>query len=351
MYEEIWLKVRKSTFFKLGVTVGVSYVLYLLAPFLLPIVLAIALAFLLYPLAKFLSTVQVTRGKVHISRVLSIILSIVCFCALLFMVVSIFVLPLLGQINSLLLNYPELRAGLQGGNVETVIESAGKIKQLPSSMESLVSFSMQWAIGALAVVLRNLVTSSLEIVRSLIGLVIVPFLTFYFLKDWKELRTMVIEFFNPEVQEKVADCLDEIGRTLSAYATGLGKLSLLSAIVISCGTAALGVGYPMVLGFWALLAETVPVVGPLMGAIPAIFLAYGVSVDTAVYTAIFYVVYYQLDANVIMPKIMGDKVQLKPVVIIICLLIGAKLFGIIGMIFAIPVAAVYRVLYDKLWHA
>lgn len=71
----------------------------------------------------------------------------------------------------------------------------------------------------------------------------------------------------------------------------------------------------------------------------------------AFHVAVFYAVYYQLDANYILPKIMGKKIDLHPVLVIGSLLIGAKLFGIFGMIFAVPVAAVYRVLYKELWHA
>ena len=106
-----------------------------------------------------------------------------------------------------------------------------------------------------------------------------------------------------------------------------------------------------VLGFWAILAETVPVVGPIMGAVPAIFIAYGQSPEAALHVAIFYAVYYQLDANFLMPKIMGQRLDLHPVLVIRSLLVGAKLFGILGMVFAVPVAAVYRVLYKELWHA
>lgn len=67
--------------------------------------------------------------------------------------------------------------------------------------------------------------------------------------------------------------------------------------------------------------------------------------------ALFYLVFYQIDGNILMPRIMGSKIDLHPVVLILSLLIGAKLYGILGMLFAVPVAAVYRVLYKELWHS
>lgn len=232
-----------------------------------------------------------------------------------------------------------------------MLKDPSTIPLLPSDFNMLVNGLLNWAMGFVGTVLRNLVQSSLGIVQSLIGLIIVPFLAFYFLKDWRELRLMVINLFNYDAQDKAAEVVDEIGRTMSAYVRGMGKLSLISGFVITIGTAFLGIDFPLVLGFWAILAETVPVVGPLMGAVPAVFIAYGQAPEAAFHVALFYLVYYQLDANFIMPKLMGQKIDLHPVVLIISLLIGAKLFGILGMVFAVPVAAVYRVLYKQLWHA
>jgi len=91
-------------------------------------------------------------------------------------------------------------------------------------------------------------------------------------------------------------------------------------------------------------------VGPIIGAVPAIFIAYGQSSTDAFHVALFYLIFYQIDANFIMPKVMGEQIDLHPVILIISLLIGAKMFGIVGMLFAVPVAAVYRVLYKELWH-
>ncbi|MED9852926.1 MAG: AI-2E family transporter, partial [Succiniclasticum sp.] len=75
-----------------------------------------------------------------------------------------------------------------------------------------------------------------------------------------------------------------------------------------------------------------------------------VSPQVAFYLAFFYIIYYTLDSQVLQPVIMGRKIRLHPVVILLALMIAGKLFGILGMLFAMPVAAVYRVLYDELWH-
>ena len=344
-----WPIIRKSTIFKLSVTAGVSYVIYLLAPVLLPVFLAIFLAFALYPLANIIGKVKVGKGTIHLSRVVAIFLAFMTLGVVLMISIGFIVLPLFGEINQLLVKMPDvLRANKSG--LEEILKDPSTFPVLPSSFSMLLDDIVSWAMGFVSGMARNLLKSSMDVAKNLIGLAIVPFLAFYFVKDWRELRLMLINFFSYDVQPRAAHIIDEIGRTLSAYIQGLGKLSLLAGFCITIGTACLGVDYPYVLGFLALFAETVPMVGPIIGAVPAIFIAYGQSSTDAFHVALFYLIFYQIDANFIMPKIMGKQIDLHPVILIISLLIGAKMFGIVGMLFAVPVAAVYRVLYKELWH-
>lgn len=344
-----WSVIRKNTIFKLSVATIISFVMYKLAAVLLPIFLAIFLAFALYPLANIIGKVKVGQGTIHLSRVVAIILA---FCTLGFVVlisIGFVLLPLFGEINTLLVKMPDVLQANRSG-LEDILKDPKSFPVLPSDFAMLLDDIVSWAMGFVSGMARNLLTSSMDIARNLIGLAIVPFLAFYFVKDWRELRLMLINFFSYEAQPRAAHIIDEIGRTLSAYIQGLGKLSLIAGFCITIGTACLGLEFPYVLGFLALLAETIPVVGPIIGAVPAIFIAYGQSSGDAFHVALFYLIFYQIDANFIMPKVMGKQIDLHPVILIISLLIGAKMFGIVGMLFAVPVAAVYRVLYKELWH-
>ena len=347
-----WNRIRSNTFFKLAVTVGVSYVLYLLAPFLLPILLAIALSFALYPLVNWTSTLTVGRGTIHFSRVIAIIVVLFSFVGFVFMLISLLLFPLFEQINELLPQLPQLtqNTGSFAEGVDNWFVDKSKLPVFPSNYEMLTEKLLGWAMGAVGTLARNLLKSSLDIAASLVGLIIVPFLSFYFLKDWRELKSIIVDLFNYKDQDKVLNLFNEMGDVLSSYVNGMGKLCCISWFCVTSVLLYLDVHYALVFGFVALLAELVPVVGPLFGAVPAVFVAYGQSPSLAYATAFFYVVYYQLDANFIMPKIMGQKINLHPVVLIISILLGAKLFGILGMMFAVPVAAVYKVLYKHLWH-
>ena len=103
-----WPQIRKSTFFKLGVVTAISYVLYLMAGFLLPLLLAVGLAFALYPLVNAIAQVRMAHGMIKLSRVVAIILALMAFCIFIFMIIGFIILPLFGQMNEFLQKLPAL---------------------------------------------------------------------------------------------------------------------------------------------------------------------------------------------------------------------------------------------------
>ena len=304
-----WPIIRKSTSFKLLVTALISFIMYKLAAVLLPIILAIFLAFALYPVVNVITKISVGQGTIHPSRVFAIVLALIGFCVMLVIAVGLLVLPLFGQINELLVKMPKVLVHAKAANLDLIL-SQGGIPQLPSNFSMLLEDLLSWAMGFVSDLLRKLLASSMDIVTNLIGLIVVPFMSFYFIRDWRQLRAMFINLFNYDAQPLAAHVLDKIGHNISAYISGLGKLSLIAGFCITVGTMCLGVQFPLVLGFLALLAETIPLVGPMIGAVPAIFIAYGQSSTDAFHVALFYLIFYQIDSHWIMPEIMGRKIDL-----------------------------------------
>ena len=344
--------VQQHTVVKFLIAFIVSAMLYAMSSFLFPILLAIGLAFALYPLSRAFVRLQLGKTGMHPSRVAAIVLAFIASAIFMGIVISFVVLPLFGQINELIVKLPEYSEQMQGESLLRILKdpSAG-VPMLPSNLEGLLNDAINSIMGFLTNVVRNLLNSTVQLVANLVGLIVVPFLAFYFLKDWKVLCNMITDLFTPEARPKASRVMANIGIAISSYVEGLWKLSILSALSVTIVLLILGVPYPLVFGLIALLAETIPVIGPIISAIPAIFVAYtSTTAHTAFVLAIFYIVYYTVDSQVLQPVIMGKKIKLHPVVILLALMIGGKLFGILGMLFAMPVAAVYRVLYDELWH-
>ena len=345
--------IQQHTVIKFLIAFAVSAVLYAMSSFLFPILLAIGVAFALYPLSRTFIRLQLGKTGMHPSRVAAIVLAFIASTIFMVGVVSFVVLPLFGQINELLAKLPEYSEQMQGESLMRLLKdpTAAGAPRLPSSLEGLLNDAINSVMGFLASVIRNLLNSTVQLVANLAGLVVVPFLAFYFLKDWRKLCHMITDVFTPEARPKVSHVMAKIGIAISGYVEGLWKLSLLSALSVTLVLLVLGVPYPLVFGLIALLAETIPVIGPMISAIPAIFVAYtSTSANTALLVALFYIIYYTMDSQMLQPIVMSKKINLHPVVILLALLIGGKLFGILGMLFAVPVAAVYRVLYDELWH-
>lgn len=344
--------IQQHTIIKFLIAFAFSAVLYAMSSFLFPIMLAIGVAFALYPLSRMFVRLQLGKTGMHPSRVAAIVLAFIASTVVMVCAVSYVVLPLFAQLNELLVKLPEYSRQMEGDSLLRILkEPSGSVPMLPSSLEGLLEEAINSVMGFLASVARNLLNSTVQMVANLLGLVVVPFLAFYFLKDWRQLCRMITDLFTPDARPKVSHVLARIGIAISGYVQGLWIMSMLAALSVTLVLLILGVPYPLVFGLIALLAETIPVIGPMISAIPALFVAYtSTTPNTALCLAVFYVVYYTLDSQMLQPIVMGKKIKLHPVVILLALLISGKLFGILGMLFAMPAAAVYRVLYDELWH-
>lgn len=123
-----------------------------------------------------------------------------------------------------------------------------------------------------------------------------------------------------------------------------GTIGALAAV----GLYLLGVPYFYVLALAAALGEMIPVVGPILSAIPAILVAFTVSPKTALFVMIFFLVQQQFENHLLVPKVMERQVGVSAVTVIIALLIGGSVLGITGAILAVPSAAILQVLVQEL---
>lgn len=117
-------------------------------------------------------------------------------------------------------------------------------------------------------------------------------------------------------------------------------------LLISAGLALLGIKYSLFIGLIAGLFDIIPYFGPIIGFIPASVLALAKSPIAVVWVLVIFVVVNQIEANIISPKIIGERVGLHPLAVIFAIFSGGELMGIVGMLIAVPVAAIVRVLLN-----
>jgi predicted PurR-regulated permease PerM len=110
----------------------------------------------------------------------------------------------------------------------------------------------------------------------------------------------------------------------------------------------MGVPYFYVIALVAAIGETIPIVGPVIGGVTAVAVAITVSPKLALMVGIYFLVLHQLEANVLVPKIMERSVGVSPVAVLVALLVGGSLMGLAGAILAIPTAALLSVIVEEL---
>lgn len=150
-----------------------------------------------------------------------------------------------------------------------------------------------------------------------------------------------LQFVTPKSYENyVLDLWQRTHKKLGKWLQGQLMLGFIIGAMVFIGLTILGVPYALVLAVLAAILELVPMAGPIIAAVPAIVLGFLVAPVTGLLTLIFYIVIQPIENHLIVPQVMQRAVGLNPVVIIIALLIGAKLGGILGMLLAVPVAAI-----------
>jgi len=182
----------------------------------------------------------------------------------------------------------------------------------------------------------------------LFGLLTALILTFYMLVDSKTLREQVMLFFPRRHRPRASAASREVVLKISAWLGGQLLLAGAIGATSAIGLWALGIPFFYVLALLSAVGEMIPVIGPILAAIPAIAVASTVSLDKVLFVVIFFVLQQQVENHVLVPKIMSRQVGVSPVTVIVSLLIGGSLLGIVGAILAVPTAAILQVVAAEL---
>lgn len=175
---------------------------------------------------------------------------------------------------------------------------------------------------------------------------LIPVLAFYFLLDLPVLRDEWMAFLPSGTRRIVLTAARRADRILAGYVHAQITLMLLSGIVVWIGLSLIGVRYPLLLGILAGLTRAIPIVGPVLGAIPIVGIAALQSTGTAVTVLIFFVLLQVIESQIVLPNIIGHELKLHAATILLALLIGNALFGLMGMFLAPPAAAFARALRE-----
>jgi predicted PurR-regulated permease PerM len=344
----------------LASTYGVLWILWQARASMLPFIIGAVLAYLFLPL--------VNRFERQMPRWAAILLVYALVLGLVFTFFAFLVPPLTEQFGQLIRALPDLNM-IQRWAELLVEEYRLLLANLPPSMQGEVEEAVSGAISQGANVLRTnflsylrglgtfLLTSVLTVANTvsfLLGFFLIPFWLFYVLMDQREGRDVVDRALPTVVRADFWSIIAIVDHDFSGYLRGQLILGVVVGAAAGIGLTILSllgleVPYILILAVIAGITELIPLVGPIIGSIPAIVLGFVDSPTTGVAVLILYIVIQQLENHFLVPRIVGDSVGLHPAILMILLVVCSQVFGLLGAILSAPLGAVFRDVFQYIY--
>lgn len=334
---EFWSRQLK---FWLGSVLVLGLLLWVFSPILLPFVLGVVIAYLLNPAVNAL-------GQFKISRIVSTLIILggffavlVCGLGILFPIVSAEIMKLLKNtpdyLNQLWAMTEPYRASLEKHIGDEEME------QLRSNIESssgkLLTLSQNF--------LGGLVSSGQAFIGFMSVMIITPVVAFYMMIEWPRITKWIDSYIPKHHYTTVRQILDEINEKLSGFIRGQFLVAFVLGVFYATAMKIAGLNFGLVIGIAAGLLSIIPMVGSTVGLLAGITVAYFQTYEFS-YVATIAAIFLAgqiFEGYVLTPKLVGDRVGLHPLWILFALMAGGALFGFVGVLIAVPVAAVISVL-------
>ncbi|MFK8020792.1 MAG: AI-2E family transporter [Pseudomonadales bacterium] len=316
-------------------------IVYLLKPILAPFLIGILCAYLGDPLADRLEAMG-------LGRTAAVSVVFVVMTSLLVLVVILLV-PLLGrQLDALVSRLPHTLEWAQTVALPW-LSTRFNIPQYELPLEeakNLIATHWQEAGSIAKVVMQSLTSSSLAFLGWIANLLLIPVVAFYLLRDWDLMMERIRDALPRRMEPTVVSLAGECDSVLSAFLRGQLFIMFLLGIIYTLGLMLVGIDLALLLGMLAGLASVVPYMGFIVGICAASIAAmvqFGDWFHLLGVAAVFGIG-QALEGTILTPLLVGDRIGLHPVAVIFAVLAGGQLAGFVGVLLALPVAAIIMVL-------
>lgn len=332
------IDVSIKTVIKVALVALGFWVAYLISDILIIIAFAVIISSAIDNWARYFQRINIPVLRQRTIAVMVIyLLAISVLAGIFYLVIPIFVKEINNLTQDLPKYYDQISAylGTDYSSAQSLIFT--KMQDFTAGIEE----KLLQAGGGLLTVFKGIFSGVVMIVATFV-------LSFYLALQENGVRKF-LQFITPKRYENhVLDLWQRAQTKLGNWLQGQLLLGFIIGILVFVALSILGIPYAPILALLAAIFELVPVAGPIIAAIPAVLLAFLISPIKGLITLIVYFIIQQTENHIIVPNVMRKAVGLNPVVIIIALLVGAKLGGIIGMLLAVPAAAVLmEVLREK----
>jgi len=294
-------------------------------------------AMVLNPIVAFLQRRRIHRG-------LAVALLALAFVAMAALALSFLIPPFLTQVDDLIRKTPDAFKRVQA-QVLAFGQRYPSIQQSIPEADKILN-----TVGARAgELLRLLFNSSFRIVGGLFGSVLAALLLVFILIDPQPLVIRFLTLVPEQHRESSRRTLLRLTQQMAAWARGVLINGTISAVTTGVLLWLIGVQPAVVFGFIAFLGEFVPMIGPVLTSIPALFVALSLGVDKFGLALLAVLFVQQVETNVLVPFILGKSMELNPVSILFFTLAMSSLFGLTGAVLAVPAAALFKIVIDEFY--
>ena len=307
---------------------------------LLPFVTGIVLGYLFDPLAVKLEKLKISRTWATILVFVILILIMAPLFILLFGIIE-------NQLGVLIASIPTYAATL-GKKIAPLLEYLQTyFPDLDAeSIKKTLSENTAHTLKLGGKLLQSVFENSMALVNVLSLILIAPIVAFYMLRDWNVLAQKIREMLPRKHKKEIEEILQKIDEALSGFIRGQLSVCVILGAYYALGLKLVGLNLGLLVGFVAGVISFIPYVGSVTGFVLSMVLAFSEFNDTAhiVAVAMVFLIGQFIEGNFLTPKLVGDKVGLHPVWVMFALLAGGALMGFLGLMIAVPVAAVIGIL-------
>lgn len=314
----------------------VSQFFHLLGEVFFPVLVGLLIAYLLHPVVQLLERRRVPR--------LMAVLLIYASFVLLIVIAVVNAAPIF---TSQLLELSDDLPRVKEWYTRWMSEWEAHKYFLPESISHGVDRVIIQSQERMSHSVTELVDNARNTLGKLLAYAVVPFIAFYLLKDMKDLHRAGMMLVPSSYRKQVLAVLRDVNESLGNYIHGQMIVALIVGLCAYLGYWLIGMPYPFVLAAFVCLTNIIPYIGPLIGAAPAIVVALTISAKMVMLVVLINLIIQIVEGNILSPNIVGKSLHLHPILIIMALLAGEAIAGVIGMIVAVPILAVCKVVISR----
>jgi len=305
------------------------WVVFQIKDIIITIFVAVLLSMALMPLINELTKRKIKRG-------IAAALVYAVFLALLILILSFGISPLVEQTTLFLSQLPKI--------LDTILTHPFVEPVSKQIIESLT--------GQLSAASGSLVKITIDVFSSLFSLMTMVFISFYFSLEFESIQEKFLMLFpDTKIREKIKQVVLESEAKIGGWVRGEMILVLIIGVMTYVGLSLLRVNYALPLAVIAGILEIIPMIGPLISAVPAVLVGFAASPILGLGVVALFVLVQQFENTIVVPRVMKKAIGLDPILTMLTILVGGRLFGVMGALLSVPVTLVVIIVLKHFYYS